>query len=62
MQAARDTCTLERLLIAIFFTQRHQAGHFGLCDRNFLAAEISQADIRHVIIMFLQLFDNSIHC
>src|SRR3546814_8896408 len=37
---AGDARALQRLRRAIFVAQRHQAGHFGFGDRDFLAPEI----------------------
>ena len=36
---------LEGLLAAVLLTQRHQTGHFGLGNVEFLAAEIGLIDI-----------------
>ena len=35
----------KRLLGAVFLARRHQAGHFGLGDRDFLAAEFGERDV-----------------
>ena len=35
----------KRLLRAVFLARRHQAGHFGLGERDFLAAEFGEANV-----------------
>ncbi len=46
VQGAGDAGALQRLLRAVFLAGRHQARHFGLGQRDFLAAEIGE---RHVL-------------
>ena len=46
VQRAGDARALERLRLAVFLAGRHQAGHFGLGDVDFLAAEFGEADVR----------------
>ena len=45
VQGAGDAGALEGLLAAVFLAQRHQTGHLGLGDVEFLAAEIGLIDI-----------------
>ncbi len=45
VQRAGDTRALQRLLRAVFLAGGHQAGHFGLGERELLAAEIGEADV-----------------
>ena len=45
VQGAGDARALQRLLGAVFLACRHQAGHFGFGQRDFLAAEIGKADV-----------------
>ena len=49
VQAAGNAGTLQRLRWAIFFAQRHQAGHFSLSQTNFLAAPLGQRNIFYFI-------------
>ena len=51
MQATDDAGVLQRLGSAEFIAQRHQAGHFGLGDGNFLAAPVGQGHIGNFIIV-----------
>ena len=46
VQRAGDAGTLERLALGILFADRHEAGHFGFGDRDFLAAPRGQARCR----------------
>src|SRR5690606_9189369 len=41
---------LQRLRRAIFGAQRHQAGHFGFGDRDFLASKVGKADVGNHIV------------
>src|SRR6185295_2732173 len=43
---AGDAGALQRLFGTVFLTRRHQARHFGLGQRDFLAAEFGE---RHVL-------------
>ncbi len=45
MQRASNACALERLLGAIFLAGRHQAGHLGFGDGDFLAPPFGEADV-----------------
>src|SRR3981189_2007348 len=45
MQRARDARAFEGLLGAVFLARRHQAGHLGLGQRDFLAAEFGERDV-----------------
>ena len=45
VQRAGDACALQRLLRAVFLARRHQAGHFGFGERDFLAAEFGERDV-----------------
>ena len=45
VQRAGDARALERLLRAILLSVGHQAGHLGLGQRDFLAAEIGERDV-----------------
>ena len=45
VQRAGDARALERLLRAVLFAGRHQAGHLGFGERDFLAAEVGEADV-----------------
>src|ERR1700736_790583 len=45
MQRARDARALQGLFRAVFFPRRHQAGHLGLGQRDFLAAEFGERDV-----------------
>ena len=47
VQRAGDARALQRLLRAVFLARRHQAGHFGLGEREFLAAEFGKANVFH---------------
>ena len=50
VQRAGDARALERLLRAELLAGRHQAGHLGLGDRDFLAAEFGQPDVLHDVV------------
>ena len=50
MQRSGEARALERLAVAILFPQRHQAGHFGFGDVQFLAAELCQIDVFYDVI------------
>ena len=50
VQRAGDARAFERLCRAEFLAQRHQAGHFGLGDVDFLAAEISKRNVLDDIV------------
>ena len=50
MQRTHDASAGQRLGCAIFFTQRHQTGHFGLSDVQFFATECGQSDVFYDII------------
>ncbi len=50
MQRARDARALQRLLRAVFLARRHQAGHLGLSERDFLAAEFGERDVLDDVI------------
>jgi hypothetical protein len=45
MQRAGDTRALQRLLGAVFLARCHQARHFSLGQREFLAAEIGERNV-----------------
>jgi len=45
MQAAGDARAFERQLALIFLTHRHQAGHFGLGEADFLPPPGREAHI-----------------
>ncbi len=45
VQRAGDARALERLLGAVLLAGGHQAGHFGLGERDFLAAEFGEPDV-----------------
>ena len=45
VQGASDTGSFQGLLAAVLLAQRHQTGHFGLGDVEFLSAEISLVDV-----------------
>src|SRR5258708_32475739 len=45
MQRAGDARALQGLLWAVFFPRRHQHGHLGLGQRNFLAAKFGERDV-----------------
>ena len=45
VQRAGDARALERLLRAVLLARRHQAGHLGLGDGDFLAAPVGEADV-----------------
>jgi hypothetical protein len=51
MERARDTRALERLAGAVFGARRHQTGHFGLGNVEFLAAPIGESDVGDDIIV-----------
>ena len=49
VQAAHDLRAGERLLRAVAGAQRHQAGHLVLGETDFLAAELGEAEILHLV-------------
>ena len=51
MQAADDTGILQRLGLAVFLAKRHQAGHLGFGDGNFLAAPFDQGHICNFVVV-----------
>ncbi len=53
VQRAGHAHALERLARRVFFTNRHQARHFLLGDRDFLAAPIGQADVGDFVVVGL---------
>ena len=50
VQRARDARALQRLLRAVFLARRHQAGHLGLGERDFLAAEFGERNVLDDVI------------
>ena len=50
VQRPGDARAFQRLLALVFLAHRHQAGHLGLGDRDFLAAEIGQRDVGDVVV------------
>ena len=50
VQRAGDARALQRLLGAVLLARRHQAGHLGFGERDFLAAEIGEADVLNDIV------------
>ena len=50
VQGAGNARALQRLLGAVFLTRRHQAGHFGFGQRDFLAAEFGERNILDDVI------------
>ena len=50
VQGARDARAFQRLLRAVFLAGRHQARHFGLGQRQLLAAEFGKADVGDDIV------------
>ena len=50
VQRAGDARALQRLRLAELLARRHQAGHLGLGDGDFLAAELGQADVLHHVV------------
>ena len=59
VQRAGDTGALQRLARAIFGARRHQAGHFGLGDGDFLAAPFGEFDVGDDIIVEMSGHDLS---
>ncbi|AEM42107.1 hypothetical protein KVU_2268 [Ketogulonicigenium vulgare WSH-001] len=51
MQASRDTGAFQRLALAEFLAQRHQARHFGFSDVQLLAAKIRECNIFDDVIV-----------
>src|SRR4030095_6663333 len=51
VQRPGDARTFEGLLFLIFVPHRHQPGHFGFSDGNFLAPEIGKPDVRYVVVL-----------
>ena len=51
VERADDARALERLRRAEFLAQRHQAGHFGFGDVDFLAPEIGKGDVLNDIVV-----------
>src|SRR4029078_7736722 len=41
---------LSRLLLSVLFARRHQARHLGLSERDFLAAEIGEAEVLEGVV------------
>ena len=50
VQAAGNAGTAQRLGVLVFFAQRHQSGHFGFGDGQFLAAPVGELDVGYQII------------
>jgi hypothetical protein len=50
MQRTGDARAFERLLAFEFVAYRHQTGHFGLGNCDFLAAEISELDVGDFVV------------
>ncbi len=50
MQTAGDAGPLERLFVAIFLPECHQAGHLGFGNCDFFSAPIGQGHIGNFII------------
>ncbi|MNS91295.1 hypothetical protein D3C72_1253770 [compost metagenome] len=51
VQRAGDACALERLRGGEFVADRHQAGHFGLGNGDFLAAPAGQVDVGDEVVL-----------
>ena len=50
MQGAHDAHALQGPGVRVLFTHGHQAGHFMFRNVQFLASEIRQADIAHLVL------------
>ena len=50
VQRAGDARALQGLLRAVFLARRHQAGHLGLGQRDFLAAEFGERNVLDDVI------------
>ena len=50
VQAADDARALERLRLAEFVAQRHQARHLGLGDRDLLPPPIGESDVGDLVV------------
>jgi hypothetical protein len=50
VQATRKSHAFQGLLTSIFFAQRHEAGHFGLCDCDFFPAPVGERDVGDLVI------------
>ena len=60
VQAAGDARAFQRLAGAVLLSKGHETGHFGLCDRDFLSAEIGQRDIGdHIVLIGLGLYHSA---
>ncbi len=50
VQRAGDARALERLAGGEFLADRHQAGHLGLGDRDFLAAPVGERQVGDLVV------------
>ena len=55
VQRAGDARALQRLLRAVLLARRHQAGHLGLGDLDFLAAPVGERDVLDDVVAGLGL-------
>ena len=55
VQRAGDARALEGLLGTVLFARRHQAGHLGLGEGQFLAAPLGEADIGHDVVVLVEV-------
>ena len=71
VQAAHDPRAGERLLAAVLRAERHQAGHLLLGEPDFLAAELGERQVFHLVRLAagrlrrrerVELFGNGRHC
>jgi hypothetical protein len=61
VQRAGDAGALERLRLGKFLADGHQAGHFGLGDRQFLAAPGGQAQVGDFVVLVLDRGQDGAH-
>ena len=61
VQRAGDARALERLALRELVADRHQAGHLGLGDPDFLAAPVGERRVGNGVLVGVQRFQNSVH-
>jgi hypothetical protein len=61
VQAAGDAGAAQRLARREFLADRHEAGHLGFGDRDFLAAPVGQCQVRDLEIGKTLGFGCSVH-
>ncbi len=58
VQTAHDLDAFERFLFAVFFADRHQAGHFFFCNVELFASGFGEGDVTDFVIVYRSFRNN----